>query len=842
MQSFIMLPLTVVSVLVPTQGTPAADVLPLVKDGEPVARIVLPYPSETEESRAAHELQTYLGKMTGIKLSIVAEGSEGDGGGEVHIGRTKFVKGLGLNLEAIDIDGFVIKVVDNRLVLCGRELHGTEFAVYRFLQKYGGVRWYIPTELGEHVPRRVEFTTPQINDVEQPDFLSRQWSSAAPFDDGVWEKRNLMWERFNFHHNLLHVFTPDLFEAHPEWFPLRDGARYKPQGTDEHGWQPCMSNLEAAKYAGQVAARHFEGNPKAVSFSLGVNDSRGYCECDDCQSWVAHGRAFRGRPDYSDLVFTFLNRAAEELVKTHLDKFIGCLAYSWCENTPSFPVHPHIIPYLTNDRAQWRDPDFKRLDQELIRRWMQAVPIIGIYDYYYGSGYVIPRIFTRLSAESLKFCKGAGVRGFYAEIYSNWSLDGPKTWAASQLLWDTDGDLEALLLDFYTNFFGKAAAPMRAYFELCEGQWMGQKGKGEWFRYFFDPMQLELFPPDVCVQARRYLNEAMGTAEDELIKRRVKLYAEGFRYTKLYATLHYVDKQLTSFRVQNQSQFEEAPPLVRQFAEARRELDCYYREVIMTNPLHKPVISFTRRARWEPGGGLSRVLLEIAEWGERSGGRQSVEQVLNELERAFPDDDVVVAVSVLRRMRHHSETAVERLQNPSLEDVVEKGTPPEGPEWDSSKDPPGWGHWIRPGTKATLTWTNKGPRTGAAAVKMTGVEGGASFQQSVDVKSGELYMASVFVKASVIGGAKVQLRVQWQDAQGSWLNKISPKVDQLPTGETKDPDEIELFASLDWQRLVVFFRVPDGVERAVMLLSVFDQSAGDFALFDDASLQRVDMR
>lgn len=803
----------------------------LVKDTKPTAIIVLPQLPQLEETHAATELQAYIEKMTGAKLLIAREDAEVSAPYEVHTGQTKFVKGLKLNWEAIDIDGFIIRTVGNRLILCGREPHGTEFAVYRFLYKYGGVRWYIPTELGEHVPKRKDFVLPPIDDVEQPDFLSRQWSAVAPFDGGVWEKRNLMRARFNFHHNLLRVFPPDLFEKHPEWFPLRGGQRYKPRGPDDHGWQPCMSNPDAAKHAAQVAARFFDQNPKAISFSLGINDSNAYCECDGCKALVAHGRKFRDRPDYSDLVFTFLNRAAEELVKTHPDKYIGCLAYSWCENVPSFPVHPHIIPYLTNDRSQWRDPEFKRLDQDLIRRWTKAVPIVAIYDYYYGSGYVIPRIFTRLIDESLKFCKEAGVKGFYAEIYSNWSLDGLKAWLASQLLWDTDQDMETLLDDFYTNFFGKAAEPMRRYFELCERHWINQPGKGHWLRYFFDPTQLELFPPEVCAEARRYLTQAIAVADNELVKRRVQLYSEGFRYTELYSKLYHTDKQLLGLTIQTRQQFEKAAKLVHKFVQTKQELDRYYREVILTNPLHKPVIPFTERARWEPGAGLTRVMLQMADWGKRKEQSQRVEQMMSDLEQSFPNSEVALAAKAIWTLQRNPKAGVQRLLNPGLENIAVQGPPPQGPDWDSSKVPLGWSSWIRPGTKATLIWTDKEARTGKASVMMTDVEGAATFHQPVAVKPGELYLASVFVKAKVTGSTKVQLRIQWQDEQGHWLSGIPPKVDLLPTGETKE-----------WQQLAVFFRVPEGVGRAVLLLTVYDQSPSDFAIFDDASLLRIEVQ
>ena len=197
--------------------------------------------------------------MTGTKLAAQSRGN----GPVVHIGRDAFVDRAGLELDRLDEDGFVIRTVDDRhLILAGRTPHATEFAVYRFLQKHGGVRWYFPTALGEVVPRRTTFRVGPLAEREEPSFHSRQWSAAAPFDNGVWERHNFCRARYNFHHNLLNIFVPSkLYDAHPEWFPEIDGKRLRPKDDQDHGWQPCLSNLEAARYAAQVARQYFDAQP-----------------------------------------------------------------------------------------------------------------------------------------------------------------------------------------------------------------------------------------------------------------------------------------------------------------------------------------------------------------------------------------------------------------------------------------------------------------------------------------------------------------------------------------------------------------------------------------------------
>ena len=138
--------------------------------------------------------------MTGVQ--VVAGPANGEP--VIHVGRDELVEKAGLHLDDLDEDGFVIHTLgDRHLILAGRYPHGSEFAVYRFLHKYGGVRWYFPTELGEVVPRQTSFVVGPLADREEPAYRSRQWSAAAGFDGGEWERHNLCRGRYDFHHNLL---------------------------------------------------------------------------------------------------------------------------------------------------------------------------------------------------------------------------------------------------------------------------------------------------------------------------------------------------------------------------------------------------------------------------------------------------------------------------------------------------------------------------------------------------------------------------------------------------------------------------------------------------------------
>ncbi len=799
--------------------------LPIAEEGRPALVIAVPDKPAGPETEASSELAAYLGKLTG---GVFERGAESDLSGKpaVLVGATAAAAAAGVSADQLDRDGFVIKVADGNLYIVGHDATATELGVHFFLQRYCGVRWYAPLELGEHVPSRPTVTVPDdLEDVQEPDWESRLWSSAARMDP-MWEKRNLCRARYMFHHNLLHALTPsEVYDEHPEWYAMVDGKRISKPADGTEGWQPCFANEEMAQYVAQKIIAYFDANPTATSYSLGVNDGGGYCQCDACQALDDPAKpTFRDRPNYSNRVFTFMNRVAEITSQKHPDKLLGCLAYGNCEEVPSFPVHANIIPYLTNDRAQWRDAEFKAQDQDLLRRWSAAARQLGVYDYYYGSGYVIPRFFPSVSAESIKFCHGVGVRAWYAEIYSNWGLDACKCWLASQLLWDVDQDAEQLVDEYYTNFFGAAKEPMKRYWDRCEQLWMEQSGEAAWFKGFFRIGQLDLFPPEVCSELRGYLDEAARLADTDLVRRRVKLYSDGFRYTELYSTLYWGDQRMKEAAVTNDRQADDLRRLLAAYARADAELPRYFTEVLNADPLLKPVIPFGR-AQTTFGSGLLRSLTRLADYYEQAG--TPPQEPYRLAPGIVPSNPVAQMYAGYMRMRANPDAAEERLSNPGFEDKAAE-TAPEGPEWSSEGCPPGWSSWARSGTRAELRWVASPVRSGSRAVMLKGAQV-ACYLTDVHGQPGETFLCTVYVRGKVSQPERVSLTIKWRTAEGAWFEEAPTQSVPLPQAELDE-----------WTPLGLIFTMPQGAGRAVIMLSAEGMEPDEAVWFDDCSVKQLE--
>ncbi|MFW6061094.1 MAG: DUF4838 domain-containing protein [Phycisphaeraceae bacterium] len=212
----------------------------LVRDGEPVVKIVLPETTELEaylnasaaeqeayvrarlpqaddaaieaaleklpqhrareakrvgdeEVLAAEELQRYVEKISGAKLEIVrANPDEAMSTGPAILlgGELARQAGFGEAIDALDEDGILLKREGEFLVLAGRRARGTLYAVYDFLESLG-CRWIMPGPFGEFYPQTRTLST-NIDRTENPSHDVRYWWGTYGVSEAYerWSLRN----------------------------------------------------------------------------------------------------------------------------------------------------------------------------------------------------------------------------------------------------------------------------------------------------------------------------------------------------------------------------------------------------------------------------------------------------------------------------------------------------------------------------------------------------------------------------------------------------------------------------------------------------------------------------
>ncbi len=531
--------------------------LPVFRAGQVLLPVFVAESAAPEERAAAEELGRVLGKISGLAWPVRFAALANERG--FYVGRSpagterlKPVTDLfSPKVGEIGPDGFRIITRDGSVYIEGATPEATGFAVAWLLQCEGGVRWFVPGESGEKIPRRTEWTLPDIYEVRSPAYVSREISGLQTAEEQEWARRNGLGGRLNYSHALDRVFSADLFEQHLDWAPQFGAQRYRPVSADDQNWQPNLALPEVAKHAAQQAGVAFARDPALCSFSLGINDSMRFDESAATRAVVGQLRYFRRMPDYSPLVFSFMNRAAKSLARTNPDRSLGCLAYFWCENAPLFPVQSNVMPYVTTDRSQYYDREYRAADLALMARWGKSgVKAFGLWEYAYGRGFLVPRMALASLAESVREGWQQGARGYQAEVGPQWGFDAFKVWMLAQLMWEPNRSLEELAVDFYQGYYGAAAGPMRRFFARCEEQWMTQAGSPFWLKYYMQEDQVLLFPREVCQELRSLLTEAARLVDDDpIINERVERTSRAFAVTEAYQKLYAIRRILTDSKL-----------------------------------------------------------------------------------------------------------------------------------------------------------------------------------------------------------------------------------------------------------------------------------------------------
>jgi len=552
--------IAVILASLPAAGATEAFRLDRITAGQTV--IVLPSGSRQGEDvrLAARELQACLEKSLGAELQILDEARAGGRRG-FYLGPTRAMAASGIVLEPSESDEIVIDIAAEKVLIAGNRSVATRYAVYRFLDRYLGVRWYLPTPLGEVVPGRSSLllSPERIRESGEFDYRNYAYSTSGrtssyvgdvdPVHGGdLWAARNLLSvERRSRStgsgHHLGNIFDPGrLFETLPEVFPLHEGRRYRPrtelsEGEAAHfgqdpNWQPCFSHRRSIRLAVEAARRHFDTHPEEEAFSLAINDSyspdSAWCTCEACLAANGPARTFHGLRVWSNAYFRFVNAVAREIAASHPGRRIGALAYLNVESPPDFPLEKNVTVWLTQDTAQYHDRAYEDADRIALARWSRVCRDLAKYDYY-SLQWNLPRYFPEEIRRDLNFAANLGLKKYHIEDVPAWHLTGPMLWIAARLLWNPDQNVQELQAEFCRDLFGPASAEMGLFFSMLQETWQTPR-PGRWFEGLADiRRQLRLYPSERIRMLAAALDRAARLAGAGLAADRVAFFQRGWQ-------------------------------------------------------------------------------------------------------------------------------------------------------------------------------------------------------------------------------------------------------------------------------------------------------------------------
>ena len=507
----------------------------LVRDGKPLAEIVLATNALTSVKLAADDLQKYIELMSGARLPIIDAISDAVKT-RVFVGSGDYAEKLGVTVGDLAVEEFRIIAKDNYILLIGRDEQRRPFPYshhgpslrkwWEFAgEKYGipyhvpfnsrvgffphdatatlyasselleqlGVRWYHPYENGTVVPKRESIAVREQALSKAPVFAIRQPAYYPQHCDGDalrWFKRLKYGSSYLYggaHATQAIIGRPEQKEEHPEYFAMANGKRL---GSIRRG-VPRFCNESFRKTSIHFLKKSFEAYPYLVALDLMPTDGLGKIDERDAKLWARPGRGYGSA--YSDYIWDYWLWAARELKKVRPDKYLVAWSYSPYAEPPSGldKLPDNVAMYLCQNTASLMLPQHKRVT-DIRARFLSMLTSrkMFVYDYYlfYRSEQSprYPVFFTRLLQKDMQALRGV-CEGKNIEIASEYvnkqhrlacpGLTHMLHYWQGKLYWDPDTDREALLSEYYALYFGPAKAEMQEFYEFAEEVWMRPKSR-----------------------------------------------------------------------------------------------------------------------------------------------------------------------------------------------------------------------------------------------------------------------------------------------------------------------------------------------------------------------------
>ncbi len=498
--------------------------LAIVEKGEARAEIVVANTSLIV-AFAAEELRAFIAKATGVEVPIVQRRT--DGKTAIILGDCPEAKAAGIDVAKLPRDGFQMKSAGGALFIAGMDSpaadpkkalassiwgqlyeRGTLFGVYDFLERFVGVRFYFPGEMGTVVSRATSLSVPVAEITEAPDFLRRSVScyEGKWYGDPAGEMagKNIAMYRLRTQteyipncHGLSRLGLPARYaKEHPEYFALlSNGARDFDMSLPGHHGHLCYTNKgfrdaihddaaafltgKSAESRGVVTKWGVCWDPSAFQpgyFNIMPQDglcSVNYCRCPDCWKYYGEGRA-------GDLLWDFVGSIATRLKNEGVPGFVTSMAYWPYQAVPEAPLPDNLLvmlacsgPWLEGVNADART----RLDA-LVAAWNAKIAPHRIWMWNYVSKYG-PLSIVGLP-NSTPRAVGAFYRHYAPSIDGAFMESGAEEYLFTYLnfyvffkvAWDSSTDVERLLKEHHELMFGPGAAPMAKFYDRLEELWL----------------------------------------------------------------------------------------------------------------------------------------------------------------------------------------------------------------------------------------------------------------------------------------------------------------------------------------------------------------------------------
>ena len=526
--------------------------LDIVKNGKPVAVIVIPADAGIYQKQAALELKKYLKKISGADLRIVAENRLPAAPAYISIGHTKLAAKAGISTAGLKKDWRRLVVKGKVLYLLGRDqkplqtrpalsplagAQGTFAAVAVFLRDVLGCRWFEPCPMGVYIPKMQTVSVPNNLDItSKPDFVFYHVFGREMVGSYANNCRMTCRKKLFGCHTWDNLFNYRQWaEKHPEFYAVgTDGNRIKQRS------HLCTSNPELNRLFVKILREMFDQGYDEIQ--LGQSDGWHGCNCAKCKQIDSHQNCRTvTRDNPCEKIYRMHNWIVRELAKSHPEKKIQLVLYTsslWPskqDNRPytnvtgmfcPLPISPKPLSAMDEMSGQCLD-DWKK----------KNVTEFTEYQYFFDNLINPLALFPEVSPEWLKAkMKWNLARGVTCSGGRVICLGWPMMYTCFKMAENPDLDPAETIGEFCRFIYGAAAPEMEEFYQKFyrnAGKVWLNRAKIFATRYPAEAAFTTSWTPAEVRELNQLLGKAEAKADSVRSKgflRKVRYEFDGFRY------------------------------------------------------------------------------------------------------------------------------------------------------------------------------------------------------------------------------------------------------------------------------------------------------------------------